>query len=175
MEFRENIRAFFLNARGKETVGNNGMSVLNVTCDQAIFHSLLFERVCVKWGSSDCIAKPCYCNTHFSSPLTLRYIQVPLYINKSVTKTGATEMEAALSLQFRIYIFLPIFRKARPFLTFFSGVSEILAKKSITYCKISLTSFRWHTYYSWLDPLLGSGGYSFNVGPESSLLIMVKW
>ena len=65
----------------------------------------------------------------FSSPLTLRYIQVPLYINKSVTKTGATEMEAALILQFRIYIFLPIFPNSRPFLTFFFGVSEILAKK----------------------------------------------
>ena len=36
----------FLSPGAKKTVGNN------VTCDQAVSHSLLFERVSVKWGSS---------------------------------------------------------------------------------------------------------------------------
>ena len=55
-------------------------------------------------------------------------------------------MEAGL--QFRLYIFLPIFRKARPFLTFFFGVSEIFAKKVSPIVKSALPRSVVHTYYS---------------------------
>ena len=53
-------------------------------------------------------------------------------------------MEAGLILQFRIYTFFPIFRTARPFLTFFFGVS----KSMLPIVNSALPFFVVHTYYS---------------------------
>ena len=57
-------------------------------------------------------------------------------------------MEAALILQFITYIFLPIFPNSRPLLTFFFGVSEILAKKVSPIVKSALPLSVVHRYYS---------------------------